>query len=455
MKDDYFLHELQSIVGEENCQVDEYDLYPFSTGYPEERKPHFIIRPEGNRELVEVIRLAAKERTLLIPEGARTGMMGIITDFPKAIVLSLARINRIIDIDIKDRVGVAEAGVITLHFQREVERYGLFYPPDPLSRSYCTLGGNVATNAGGPRRIKYGATRDYILGLEVAIPSGEVIKTGGRTIKNVTGYDLKNLFCGSFGTLGVIIKVIFKLLPKPDFRWSLLVGFRFIEEAQETISRLFNSGIIPSSLMFIESSSIQNYGGFNLEPPIKAECFILIDIDGYEESVNNIARKVEPLFLQKDPLHLQIGYGEGDSDRLWMINHLWVNSIIKKYGSIVNEDLTLPLTHLPAIIRRIRAISERYGIIINIMGTWGNGAFRLYYCFDPEREEEKKGFQMAREEVFQIVMELGGTMRRLSRPLSPDDSDSYSKVHPAVKGVTDSIKNSIDPKRIMDHPFIV
>lgn len=445
------LKELRSIVGEENCLDRLEDRVVYSIGCFTRKKPEVAIVPGNVSEVAAILKLATRDEIPIIPRGAGTGLSGMCVPAEGGIVLSLRRMNQLIEVDERDRVGVVEPGVVTFDFQQEVEKRGLFYPPDPASQMSCTLGGNVATNAGGPRAVKYGVTRDYVLGLEVVLASGEVLQTGGRQMKNVTGYDLTRFLCGSEGTLGVITKIILKLLPKPESRRTLLVGFRRLEDAGEVVERMMGSGIHPASLELMDNAFIRTAEeSFDFGLPLDAEGLLLIDVDGFEDSVAAQAQRIERFCLDHNPLHIQVASNEEESDQLWMTRRLGILGIYKKYKYIASENATVPISQIPTIIRRVGALAEKYRITIVLLCHAGDGNLHACFCFDPDKEEEARGFQKAAEETFRIAIELGGTLSQ-EHGIGLGKKEYLSlEVNPAAMRVMQDIKKGLDPGGILN-----
>jgi glycolate oxidase len=252
------IQELQEVVGQDRCLSASEDLMVYSHDVFAEKKPEVVVLPTTTAEVSRILNLANRERVPVTPRGSATGLSGGCVPERGGIVIAMSKMNKILEISPEDRLAVVEPGVITNDLQLAAEAVGVFYPPDPASQTICQIGGNVSTNAGGPRCVKYGVTRDYLLGLEAVLPSGEVIKTGGRPIKNVTGYDVTRLLCGSEGTLAVITKIIVKLIAKPEARRTLLVAFRSIDDASTTVSRIMAAGIVPRALELMDQRYIQN-----------------------------------------------------------------------------------------------------------------------------------------------------------------------------------------------------
>ncbi len=445
------LKELQSIVGEKHCQELLEDRIVYPTDCFTRKEPEVTIEPGGLSEVVDVVKLASRKGIPINPRGAGPELNGMCVPAKGGIVLSMRRMNQILEVDERDRVGVVEPGVVTFDFQQEVKKKSLFYPPDPTGQMSCTLGGNVASNTGWPRAVKYGGTRDYVLGLEVVLASGEILKTGGRQMKNVTGYDLTRFFCGSEGTLGVITNIILKVLPRPESRKTLLVGFRRLEDAAEVVAKMMGSKILPASLEIMDNNFIRTAGEcFHFDLPLDADGLLMIDVDGFEDSVASQAKRVERICLEHNPLHIHVASNEEESDQLWMARRLGIIEIHKKYKYIASENATVPISRIPTMIRRGGALAEKYGITIIISGHAGDRNLHTCFCFDPEKEEEAKGFQKAAAETFRVIIELGGTLNgKHSIGLGKKELLS-PEINPAAKRVMGDIKKGLDPGGILN-----
>ena len=293
------IRQLQDIVGKERCLTAEEDRMVYSHDVFCESKPEVVVLPTTREEVSQVLKLANQEKIPVTPRGSASGLSGMCVPAEGGIVMAMSKMNKILEINKEDRLAVVEPGVITNDLQMAVEAQGVFYPPDPASQTICQIGGNVATNAGGPRCVKYGVTRDYLLGLEAVLPSGEFIKAGGRPIKNVTGYDVTRLLCGSEGTLAVITKIIVKLIAKPEARRTLLVAFRSIDDASTTVSRIMAAGIVPRALELMDQRYVQNCERmYHLGLPTEAAAMLIIEVDGFAETVDRQA-KIAREFCEK------------------------------------------------------------------------------------------------------------------------------------------------------------
>lgn len=405
------LRELTDIVGPERCLNRPEDLLVYSHDVFAEGKPDVVVLPADTGEVARILRAASREKIPVTVRGSGTGLSGMCTPERGGIVMGMSKMNRILEISPEDRVAVVEPGVITQDLQEAAERAGVFYPPDPASQSICQIGGNVATNAGGPRCVKYGVTRDYLLGLEAVLPSGEVLKTGGRPIKNVTGYDLTRLLCGSEGTLAVITKIIVKLIAKPEARRTLLVAFRSIEDASTTVSRIMAAGIIPRALELMDHAYIEaTEKVFSLGLPVQAAAMLIIEVDGFAETVDRQARIAKEFCAKQGAFDIKLARDEAESDRLWLARKIGSVALFRVSKMTVAEDATVPVGKIPEMVRRIEQIKEKYRLRIYLLAHAGDGNLHPTFTYDPEDADEMGRLGKAIDELFAASIELGGTL---------------------------------------------
>ncbi len=445
------IKDLQFIVGQDYCLTTPEDRYVYSRDTFGYDQAEVILLPKNTSEIASIVKIANESKIPVTTRGAGTGATGACVPREGGIVLALTRMNNILEISHGDRVGIVEPGVVSLDFQEAVEDEDLFYPPDPGSQMVCTLGGTVATNAGGPRAVKYGVTRNYLLGLEAVLASGEIVNLGGRQLKNVTGYDLTQLLCGSEGTLGIITKIIFKLLPKPEARRTILAGFNQLEESAQLIQDIFHQGILPGALELMDKTFIQVAEerfqfGLNLE----AEGYVLIEVDGPEESVVSQTRKIEDLCQKRRPLSIQVAKDDQESEKLWKARKLGVMAIMRKFRRWVAQDATVPVSQMPVMIRKVRSLSDEYSIPIMIFGHAGDGNLHPIFCFDPAKPEEVNAYEKAFERTFQIALELGGTLSG-EHGIGLEKKDFLAmELSPPVIRAMQTIKQGLDPQHILN-----
>mgnify|MGYP002349155759 FL=1 len=404
--------EIARTVGDANLLTSPEERYCYS--YDASRLqaiPDAVAFPGSAEEASQLLRLANRDRFPVFARGAGSGMVGAALPFGGGLVMPLTRLNRILEIDADDMVAVVEPGVVTGELQEQVRREGLFYPPDPASLRFSTIGGNVAMGAGGPRAVKYGVTRDYVMGLEVVLPTGEIIRAGGRTMKGVVGYDLTRLMVGSEGTLGVFTRIILRLLPAPEAVRALLAVFPRLDDAARAVSDIIRNRIIPSTLELMDQASIEVVERHvSIGLPVHAEALLLIEVDGRKNALDGEAEEIIKICAAAGASEVEAARSEEDRDRLWRARR----SISPALGRIrphkINEDVAVPRSRIPELIRSIRAIAERFDLIIVNFGHAGDGNIHTNIMLDRKNADELQRAGKAVEELFREVLRLGGTL---------------------------------------------
>lgn len=447
----FILRELREIVGPDRCLDRPEDLMVYSHDVFAEKTPDAVVLPQTTEEVSRIMRFASREGIPVTPRGSATGLSGMCTPEHGGIVLAMSKMNKILEIAPEDRLAIIEPGVVTQDFQEAVERTGVFYPPDPASQSVCQMGGNVATNAGGPRCVKYGVTRDYLLGLEAVLASGEVIKTGGRPIKNVTGYDMTRLLCGSEGTLAVITKIIVKLVPKPEARRTLLVAFHSIDDASTTVSKIMAAGILPRALELMDNHYIRTTERiFKLGLPVDAAALLIIEVDGFAETVDRQARIAKEFCEAQGAFDIKLAENEAEADRLWVARKVGSVALFRISKMMITEDATVPLSKIPAMVRKINEIGAKYRIPIYLLAHAGDGNMHPLITYDPQNPEESARVDNAVKELFEASIALGGTLSGEHGIGLAKKSFLHLEVTPAELQIWKNIKQSFDPKGILN-----
>lgn len=412
--DDVIIEKLIDIVGEKNILINSDDKEPYShdetTGL--KSMPEIVVKVENATEISNILSLANEMKVPVTPRGAGTGVSGGSVPIHGGILLSLEKMNKILEIDMDNLMAVVEPGVITGDIHREAEKRGLFYPPDPASIDTCSIGGNVAECAGGPRAVKYGVTKDYICGLEAVIPTGEIIHCGGKLVKNVTGYDLIGLLTGSEGTLAIITKIILKLLPLPKIRVNLLVPFDDLAAASKTVFEIIQHKIIPTVIEFMDKESIQACEKL-LErklPFSQAGAHLFIELDGdRKEYVQEDYEILGEICLKNGALDVLVADNKPTQDKLWESRRI-VPEALKAISSIIGKaDVVIPRAEIPPFIKSIGGISKKYNISIACFGHVGDGNVHVNILKKELTDEE---WQEISPQVFTEVMKkavsLGG-----------------------------------------------
>jgi glycolate oxidase len=406
------INKLEQIVGKENSSTETADRICYSYDATQQQfLPDIVLHPASAQEIRQIMLLANAELIPVFPRGAGSGFTGGSLPTKGGIVLSTERLDSILNIDEENLVATVEPGVVTEQFQQAVEKVGLFYPPDPASLKFSSLGGNVAECAGGPRCVKYGVTKDYIIGLEVVTPTGDIINTGGPTMKGVVGYDLTKLLCGSEGTLGIITKIIIKLLPLPEAKQTMLVMFDSIDGAAQAVSAIIKGKIIPTTLEFMDGRTIDCVRqATDLDVPAGANAVLIIEVDGDREFLDKQVAKIDAIIKPLGVVETRTATTPAESEALWQIRRSVSASLRKVNPDKFNEDICVPRSRVPEMIRRIDKIGETYDIPIVNFGHAGDGNIHVNIMIDKKVAGELEKAEKAIAEVFKGALELGGTM---------------------------------------------
>jgi glycolate oxidase len=446
------IEELTAIVGKDNIATERQDLLCYSYDATQmEFLPDAVVHPANAEEVSAILRLANKAGFPVFPRGAGSGFSG--GALPKAggIVLVTTRMNRIVRIDTENLIAEVEPGLVTEQLQQAVEKLGLFYPPDPASLKFSTLGGNVAENAGGPRAVKYGTTKDFVMGLEVVLPTGAIIRTGGETYKGVVGYDMTKLLCGSEGTLGIITKIIFKLLPYPDAKKTMLTIFDSIDGAAKAVSSIIGAKIIPTTLEFMDYATLQCVERrFNLGIPPEGRAVLLIEVDGDRDLIEKQANQIHDVIKPLGLVQFRAARDKAESEQFWQVRRLVSPSMRDVNPDKFNEDIVVPRSKVPDVIRRIEKIQQRYEIPIVNYGHAGDGNIHVNIMVDKMLPGMEEKAHQAIREVFQAALDLGGTM-------SGEHGTGLSKapfieleLTPDQIAAMKAIKHALDPNNILN-----
>ena len=449
-------NKLVSIVGPENVLIGQEAMtdYAHDETMGLSGQPDIVVKVENTRQVAEIMKLANEYLVPVVPRGAGTGLSGGAVPASGGIVLSLEKMNKILEIDEENMMVVTEPGVITGVLQAEVEKKGLFYPPDPASLDSCFIGGNLAECAGGARAVKYGVTKDYVLGIEAVLPSGEIINLGGKLLKNVVGYDLISLIVGCEGTLAVITKMILKLIPLPKFKIDLLVPFDDYQTASQTIVEIIKSKVVPAAIEFMDKESIlaceeilQKQLPFHDSP-----AQLLIELDGDDkEYLEKQAEMVGELCLNKGAKDVLVADTKANQEKLWEVRRKISESLKLTGGLKVSEDIVVPINQMPKVLEELQALSVKLGVNIVCFGHLGDGNIHVNILKKQLSDEAwNKILPQAINGVFDSTIAAGGTISG-EHGIGLTKKKYVTRVLSAAEiNIMKQIKKTFDPNNILN-----
>lgn len=374
-------------------------------------QPDAVALPRSAKSVSKILQFATRHKIPVTPRGAGHGYVGGCVPMHGGIALSTERMKKVLEINAKDFVAVVQSAVNTADFQAAVEKLGLFYPPDPASRANNSLGGNIATNAGGPRCLKYGVTRDYVLGLEVVLTNGDIVKLGGRTHKNKTGFDLHRLFVGSEGLLGVITEATLKLIPLPPFRANLAVGFNSMNSAVRALQAIFAAGYLPCAAeladQFTLAAAAKRTGSKRL---LGCKAHLIVELDGQETSVRPEIAAVEKIVRKQKPLFVERGFGAAECEAIWQIRREFSYALRDTGLTKLNEDVVVPRGKLEALFKFSATLQKKHGLQLACFGHAGDGNIHTNVMVDYTQPGAKTRSEKCLDELFRWVIASGGSI---------------------------------------------
>jgi glycolate oxidase len=447
------LKKLLNIVGPKNYLDSQEDKITYSyDGTPLlSRLPEAIVIPQSKEQISEIVKLANEEEFAIVPRGSGSGLSGGSIPVENSIVLLMSHWNKILEVDTENLTVLVEPGVITGELHSAVEKLDLFYPPDPGSMNICTIGGNVAENAGGLRGLKYGVTKNYVMGLEVVLPNGEIIFSGGKSVKDVAGYNLKDFFVGSEGTLGIFTKILLKLIPKPETSKTMLAYFQTRKEAAETVSAIVAAHLVPATIEFLDQTTIKCVEAYaRLGLPTSIESLLLIEVDGRPSNVEEDAAKAAQLCKRHNCVEIKTAQNDAEANRLKTARRAAFSALARVRPTTILEDVTVPRSELAPMLERIDSIARNYNLTFGNFGHAGDGNLHPTCLTDERDNDEIHRAESAFEEIFDASVKLGGTITG-----EHGTGLAKKKFLPAVAGIPavemmQSIKSSVDPHAILN-----
>jgi glycolate dehydrogenase FAD-linked subunit len=452
------IREFKAQIGEDGVFADPPDLltYSYDAAPLEPVIPALVVRPATSETLSRAVRLCNQNGLPLTVRGAGTNLSGGTVPSPGGVVIVTNGLNRILEINPEDMYAVVEPGVVTAKLAAAAQAQGLFYPPDPGSQAVSTLGGNVAENAGGLRGLKYGVTLDYIMGLQFFDVNGETIKTGSRTVKCATGYNLAGLLVGSEGTLGVFNRITLKLIPLPAAQRAMTAVFDQADRASETVSAIIAARIVPATLEFMDNFTIRAVEDFShVGLPVDAAALLLIEVDGHPAQVQEDAERVEELCRQHGAISIRVARDAAERTKVWEARRSALSALAKLKPTLVLEDATVPRSKIPAMVKAIGDISREYNLSIGTFGHAGDGNLHPTILTDKRDKAEWERVEKAIAAIFDRALALGGT-------LSGEHGTGIAKAcfleketSPATILYSQRIKKALDPNNILNPGKII
>jgi len=447
------LDTLHRLIGKENVlsTLEDRICYAYD-GTKQKYIPDVVVRPRSTQHVSDVLRFANEHEIPVYPRGAGSGLTGGAVPVQGGIVLDFTHMNKILEIVPEDLTATVEPGVVTHTLQNEAAKYKLFYPPDPASAAFSTIGGNVAECSGGITGLKYGVTRDYILSLEVVLADGSIIHTGRKTLKSVTGYDLTRLFVGSEGTLGVFTQITVKLIPLPETIKTLLVFYATPQDAVRTASQIISSNLLPRALEFIDKSSIDCIKGYKQEVqiPDEVKALLLIDVDGQEASVKAEISLIEKIAMENQPLRVVSAKTAQERDALWEVRRVISPALYNIAPFKINEDICVPRSRILEILSRIAEIQKRYpSLKVANFGHIGDGNIHVNIMYNEGDKHRILAEEMI-EKILRTTVELGGTISGEHGIGNVKSAFVPLEIPPQELQIMKDIKHLLDPKGILN-----
>ncbi len=453
MLQQHLLQQLVSIVGKENVLTSPESLKAYSydgtTNWIHE--PDVVVFPTTSEQISQILKLANREKIPVTPRGGGTNVSGGSVPVQGGIVLCTTKMNKILKIDKENLTATVEPGVVLQDLTLQLAKEGLFFPPDPQSFLGATLGGIIAENAGGPACVKYGVTKQYILGIEAVLPSGDIVNLGGRTLKNVVGYDLLHIFISSEGTLGVVTKAELKLRPLPPARKTLMAVYDDVAVAGESVYRVLENAIIPGKIELMDNWIIRRIEEMMpMGLPVDADALLLFECDGIPEAVDKEIEQIAEIVKKYGAVDVRIAKDQAEADKYWMARKAGFAATFGKTPTVLSEDVTVPRGNIPAFIRKIKEIAKKYDMENCMVGHAGDGNLHPSVLTDIKNKEHYDRAVKAVDEIIEAAVELGGVLSG-EHGIGLEKQKFFNKVtNPVVINLMKNVKALFDPNNIMN-----
>jgi glycolate oxidase len=447
------LRELESIVGKQSILTSPESLkaYSYDGTTDWQHEPDVVVFPTTADQISQIMKIANREKIPVTPRGGGTNVSGGSIPILGGIVLAMTKMNKILKIDKENLSATVEPGVVLQDLTLALAKEGLFFPPDPQSMLGATLGGIISENAGGPACVKYGVTKQYILGLEVVLPTGEITHFGGRTIKNVVGYDLMHIFISGEGTLGVVTRAELKLNPLPQAKKSIMAVYNDMVAAGETVFRVLEKGIIPGKIEFLDNYIINRIEEMvPIGLPLDADAVLLFEVDGIPEAIEKEAAGITALAKQYGAREVRLAKDQAEADQYWMARKAGFAATFGKTPTVKNEDVTVPRGKIPDLLNKVKSIAKKYDVTISVLGHAGDGNLHPAILTDRKNKEHYERALKAMDEIIESAAELGGVVAG-EHGIGLEKQKFFRKtMDPVAVDLMIKIKKLLDPQNIMN-----
>lgn len=445
--------QLQKIIPAENILFKNEDLQEFSKDASSIKggTPDVVVFVQTIEQVQSVVKFANETSTHVICRGAGTNTVGACLTYGGGIILDFSKMKKILEINKENMTARVQPGVVVGDLQSEVEKLGLYYPPDPSYLAYSTIGGSIAQNSAGARTFKYGATKDYVIDMLVVTASGELLRTGSNTIKNSTGYNLGSLFVGSEGTLGIVVEATLRLIPKPEATKVMMAYFDSLEDASNTVTAIIEQKVTPATLDFMDKNAIQTVEKFNPSGLLTdKEAALIIEIDGDKDSIEKQKNIITKVLENCKASKIEISKDEKDADRIWSARRSSMITCAKLKPDITTDDVIVPRGNLPKLVKGIQDICNKYNLIVCMVGHVGDGSVHPQIPLDMSNETEYRNYMLAKAEMYDLTINLGGTLSG-EHGIGMEKRKYISKVvSPVALDYMREIKKVFDPKNILN-----
>jgi glycolate oxidase len=448
------ISDLSKIVGENNCSTRTADLYAYGFDASiHHENPDIVIRPDNAQQISDILKIANEEKIPVTARGAGTGLCGHAVPIQKGIVLDMCNMNKILEVHVEDLYCVMQPGVVYAQLNKELAKKKFFFPPTPGSGDVCTIGGMVAVNASGMRAIKYGATRDYVLGLEVVLPTGEIMRCGTRTLKNSSGFQLERLFVGSEGMLGIITEINLRVSPLPKARAIAMVAFDQLMNAGQCVSNLIAKPLIPSGIEIIDKVCIEAVNKAMKVGFPEVEAMLLVEVDGHPSVVEEEIKMVSEICKESGATNVEFSTDPKTMNK-WISGRKAVLPSLSRYGEkfvsvSLADDMSVPMSKIPEAVKAFQEIAEKNHVIVGTYGHAADGNLHTKMLLDPQSKTSWENGEKAVGEIFDAVMALGGTVTG-EHGVAISKAPYMQKERPTALATMKAIKMALDPNNILN-----